>query len=249
MGEYVKCAITYGVEVTANNRSIDFKISGGGSELQATLRVGLYSPNSLKTEIARAMTLADPSNTYTVTIDRDISGGTQNRMTIATSGAFLSLLFATGTRAGSTSAALMGFTATDKTGATTYTGSSSVGTVLVPTYPPQDYQPLGTIHDARRAVNDSTGGRIETVSFQTFRNFQFRIKWIEEDSSEFDSFQALHIWLLRGGPIEFLGKVTEPSVVSIGVPLNLRTPVELNRMTPSFYDYFETPVYTFREQS
>lgn len=247
MGEYIQCSINFGIEITPLNRSIDFRIVSMGVEKQATLQVGLYNLTTLKTEIQRAMTAADPTNTYTVTIDRSVSGGTQNRLTIATSGAYLDLLFATGTRAASSSASLLGYTATDKTGATSYVGASTVGTLLVPTYPPQEIQPLGTIHDALRVENESTSGVIETVSFTTFRNFEFRLRWIEEGSSEFTTLQAYHIWLLRGGPIEFIEKITNTSNVSSGIPINLRTPLELSRMMPSMFDYFETPTYTFRE--
>lgn len=248
MSTYNLSSLNYGVEVTANNSSIDFKISGGGSQLNATLRVGLYSLSSLKTEVQRAMTAADATNTYTVTINRTTSGGTQNRITIATSGAYLSILFSTGTRAASSAATLLGFSG-DKTGNTTYTGTATAGTILLPTYPPQEHQPLGSIYDARRVVNDSTSGRIETVSFTTFRNFTFRFKWILEDSDEYTGFQNIVQWMLRGGPVEFVSDITDDTTLAVGIPINLRTPVELNRMVPGFYDYFETPTFTFREQS
>lgn len=248
MGDFVKCVINYGLEVTASNRSLDFKSSGGGPEKQATLRVGLYSLIALAQEVARAMTDADGgANLYTVTVDRTIGGGQQNRVTIETDGAYLDLLFATGTRTASTCATLLGFNVTDRTGATSYTGNNTAGKIIVPTYPPYDIQQPGTIHDARRSLNETTSGFVETVSFSTFRNFEFKIRYIEEDSSEFQQFQDFHIWLLRGGPIEFAQKISDPDDYAAGIPINLRTPIELNRMVPSHYDYFETPKYTFRE--
>lgn len=248
MSAYNLSSLNYGIEVTPNNSSIDFKISGGGSQLNASLRVGLYSLSSLKTEIQRAMRAADPTNTYTVTINRSVSGGTQNRLTIATSGAFLSILFVTGTRSGSSAGTLLGYSA-DQTGSTSYVATASCGSILLPSYPPQDFQPLGSIYDSKRSVNDSTSGRVETVSFTSFRNFTFRFKWIEEDSAEYSGFQNLILWMLRGGPVEFVSDITNDTTLAVGIPLNLRTPVELNRMVPGFYDYFETPTFTFREQS
>ena len=246
MSTYNLSSLNYGIEVTPNNSSVDFKTSAMGIQLNATLRVGLYSLTSLAREVARAMRAVDPSNTYTVTVNRAVSAGTQNRITITTSGAFLSILFSTGTRAGSSSGPLLGFSS-DQTGATSYTGSSSAGFILLPSYPPQDFQPLGSIYDAKRSVNDSTSGFIETVSFTSFRNFTFRFKWIEENSAEYTRFQNLVIWMLRGGPVEFVSDIADPATLAVGIPLNLRTPVELNRMVPGFYDYFETPVFTFRE--
>lgn len=248
MGLFAKCLINYGIEVTTFNNSLDFKASMGGPEKQATLRVGLYSVKSLAKEVARAMKAADAVNTYTVTVDRSVSGNTQNRIEIETNGAYLDLLFLTGTRTASNCATLLGYTVTDKTGATSYTTSTSCGSIIIPEYPPYEYQPLGSIHDARRSVNDSTSGVIETISFETFRNFEFQIKYIEEGSSDYAAFQAFHVWLLRGGPIEFIGGINDLNTLSVGVPINLRTPLELNRMTPGFYDFFETPKYVFREQ-
>lgn len=248
MGQFVQCLINYKLEVTTANRSLDFKSSFGGPEKQATLRVGLYSLTALAQEVARAMTDADGgANTYSVTVNRTIGGGTQNRLTISTSGAFLSILFATGTRTASTCAGMLGFNVTDRTGATSYDGNNTAGVIIIPTYPPYDLQQPGTIHDAKRSLNETTSGFVETVSFSTFRNFQFKIRYIEEDSAEFSAFQDFHIWLLRGGPIEFTPLITAPTVYASGIPINLRTPIELNRMVPSHYDYFETPSYTFRE--
>jgi len=246
MGEFIKCSINYGIEVTPLNSSIDFLIVSLGVEKRASLRVGLYNLTTLKTEIQRAMTVADPTNVYTVTINRGVSAGTQNRLSIATDGAYLDLLFSSGTRAASSISSLIGFTASDFTGGTSYQGTITVGNLIIPTYPPQDLQPLGTIHDSKRAENETTSGLIETVSFSYFRNFEFKIKWIEQYSAEFNAFQGLHIWLLRGGPVEFIEKITETGVVSSGIPINLRTPIELMRMA-SMFDYFESPNYTFRE--
>lgn len=247
MGLYNQCLINFGVQVTPNNRSIDFRTVSMGPEKQATLRVGLYSLTSLANEIRRAMSVADPSFTYTVTFNRAVSAGTQNRITISTSGGYLDLLLLTGTRSASSFAPLVGYSSTDKTGATSYTGQSSCGTILIPSYPPQDYQPIGSIHDSRRSSNDSTSGKIETVSFSYFRNFQFKIKWIEEGSTEYFNFQNFNIWMLRGGLIEFSESVNDANTYTVGAPINVRPPIELNRMVPGFYDYFETPVYTFRE--
>lgn len=248
MGEFVQCVINYKLEVTAANRSLDFKSSGGGPEKQASLRVGLYSLTALANEVARAMSDADGgANVYTVTVNRTIGGGTQNRVTIATDGVYLDLLFATGSRTASTCAGLLGYNVTDRTGSLSYAGNNTAGTIIVPTYPPYDLQQPGTIHDARRSLNETTSGLVETVSFSTFRNFQFKIRYIEEDSAEFSTFQDFHIWLLRGGPVEFAPKISAPTVYAAGIPISLRTPIELNRMVPGHYDYFETPVFTFRE--
>lgn len=248
MADFVKCTLNYRLEVTSSNRSLDFKSSPGGPEKQATLKSGLYSLTTLAREVSRAMTQADGgANTYTVTVDRTIGGGLQNRITISSSGAFLSLLFASGTRTASNCASLLGFNVADRTGGTSYSGNFSAGKIIVPTYPPFDLQPVGTIHDAKRSINETVNGLVEIVSFATFRNFEFKIKFIKENSQEYFDFQDFNLWLLRGGPVEFTPQVTAPDEYSTGIPINVKTPIELTRMLPSHYDYFETPKYTFRE--
>src|SRR5437868_3980949 len=102
----------YGFQVTELNRSIDFKDTSGGPELSATLTIGFYSLTSLMAEIKRAMQAVSGA-IYTVTADRTYLSGTENRVTISTSGTYLSILFQTGTRAASSCASLIGFNGTD----------------------------------------------------------------------------------------------------------------------------------------
>lgn len=85
--------IRYGLSVTAFNSSMDFKNSSGGSQISATLKTGFYSLTGLMDEVVRSMNAADPLNNYGYTIDRSVNSGTENRVTITTSGVFLSLLF------------------------------------------------------------------------------------------------------------------------------------------------------------
>lgn len=126
-----KSLLLYGLEVTVNNRSLDFEVSA--VQKLATLQLGYYSLTSLMTEIERAMNAADPSNEYTVTADRTINGGTENRITVSTNGSSLSLLFTTGPRAASSCGSLIGFSG-DQTGSTSYTGTSTAGIAIIPEY-------------------------------------------------------------------------------------------------------------------
>ena len=83
----------YGFEVTTSNNALDFKKVSGGTEVQATLRSGYYSLTGLMDEVARAMNAADPAHVYGYTINRNVNGGLECRVTITTNGTFLSLLF------------------------------------------------------------------------------------------------------------------------------------------------------------
>jgi len=91
----------YGFQVTEYNSSLDFKAVSGEPTRMATLRRGYYSLTSLGLEIARAMNAVDTDHIYTASVDRTVNGGLENRVSIATNGTFLSLLFGTGPRAAS----------------------------------------------------------------------------------------------------------------------------------------------------
>src|SRR5882672_1955093 len=123
-----KSLFLYNFTVTIANQNLPFKAASLGSQLNAVIPVGTYSLSTLATAIATAMNAVDPANTYTVTVNRTISSGTQNRITIATSGSFLSLLFSSGTTAAASIRDLISFGHADLTGATTYTNSATSGT-------------------------------------------------------------------------------------------------------------------------
>jgi hypothetical protein len=106
--------------IGATNNKINFKKSGGGSELTATISSGTYLPATLAAAIKTALETADGVNTYTVTYST-LTG----KWTIATSGAFLSILWLTGTNTAVSIGSSIGFDVTsDATGAVTYTGAN-----------------------------------------------------------------------------------------------------------------------------
>jgi hypothetical protein len=105
--------------VDASNNKIDFKESGGGSELTATITSDTYSPTTLAAEIKTQLE-AEGSETYTVSFST-----TTGLWTIASAGAYLDLLNSTGTNeAASLLKESLGFPDADKTGSLSYTGST-----------------------------------------------------------------------------------------------------------------------------
>lgn len=103
-------------KVTSTNNKINFKETGGGPELTATVSVGNYSVTTLKLAIKTAMEAASVNaRTYTVT-----QSGTTGKWTIAGS-TFLSLLFSTGTDAATSLRDVIGMASNDFTGNTSYT--------------------------------------------------------------------------------------------------------------------------------
>jgi len=103
--------------ITSSNNKLNFKESGGGPELTATLTAATYTAATLATEIKTQMEAVNGADT--ITVSRSAATG---KWTIATSGAFLSILFSTGTDAATSCRDVIGFGTNDYTGATTYTG-------------------------------------------------------------------------------------------------------------------------------
>lgn len=206
-----KSLFLYGFEITTANRSIDFKTSLIGVEYKATLSLGQYTLTQLLTEIERAMKAADPANTYTATAVRTYAGGLENRVNIATSGSFLSLLFATGSRASSSVATLIGFTATDHTGLTNYNGTVSAGTVLVPEYVAYSYLGPEFMRKNFGAVNIAADGTKEAITFSVQRFFQGEWKF-EPQAKVISQWAPLLDWLIQQKPFEFTPEISSPTV-------------------------------------
>lgn len=200
----------YGFEVTENNSSIDFKIAPGGSELRATLTLGFYSLSALLTEIERALTAIDVTNTYTASVNRNINGGKENRVTLATSGTFLSLLFATGSRAASTIAPLIGFPQTDQTGATTYTGTTSAGTALIPELVGYSYSDPTFDQKVFGSVNVSTSGKKEAIVWQIQMFVEVQFKY-EPEAKVMTEWSDLFNWAIQQRLFEFTKDITDPN--------------------------------------
>lgn len=104
--------------IDATNNKIDFKESGGGAELHATISSGTYTPTTLAAAIDAALTAAG-AVAYTVSYST-----TTGKWTITSAGAYLSILWLTGTNTAVSVASTIGFDpAADSTGGVTYTGS------------------------------------------------------------------------------------------------------------------------------
>lgn len=105
--------------VDSSNNKIDFKDSGGGSELTATLTSGTYSVSGLESEVESQMASVGAS-TYTCSYSESTG-----KWTLSSDGAAFELLNSSGTNVGSSLLVnSLGFASTDKTGALSYTGAS-----------------------------------------------------------------------------------------------------------------------------
>lgn len=234
------------------NSSIDFKAASGGPTLQATIQIGFYDLSSLLDAIVTALSTADVAHTYTATANRNIMGGTQNRVAITTSGPFLSLLFGSGPRIASSAAPLIGFGSIDYTGATSYIGSSSAGIAFLPNQTLDVSQlngyvfvPPTNMQKVFGAQNVSASGLTETISFGLQLFWQVQFKHII-DSYISTQWSALMIWAMQGRLVEFTPDITNPGVFYEGTMIVPLLSFTFKEMLPDFPNRWDTGVMKFR---
>lgn len=247
-----KSLFLYGLEVTSSNSSLDFRAVALETPREATLRRGSYSLEELAEEVVRALTELDSTNTYTYSIDRSVSGGTENRLTITSDGAFFELLFSSGPRTASNCASLIGFAVADQTGATSYQGTATAGTSLIPEYIGYNY--LSPDFDQRNfgAVNISASGVKEAIVFQIQQFWSVQFKYISKTKWE-DEWRGLMRWLIQQRPVEFIPEIATPSVVYDGTMESNQADGQgkafrAREMLPQFPNTFDTGVMRFRRR-
>lgn len=242
--------LLYGLEVTKFNQSLDFRAVSLGPILQATLNLGFYSLTSLMTEIKRALQAADPAHIYTVTANRTVNGGLENRVTISTNGVYLDLLYLSGPRTSTTVAPLIGFAVTDRTGATTYTGTLSCGTVLVPDFVGYNYLSTDFNHKVYGAVNVSASGVKEAVVFQIQKFWQVQFKY-ETQVKVVSEWLPLLDWAIQQRLLEFTPEISSPNTFFEGTIEKTSDDgkglgYKFMEMLPNYPFNYDTGLLTFR---
>lgn len=178
MAQNDRALFLYNTDVTQFNKYINFKNAALGPELTATIPIGNYTATELAFQIKKQLDLVDGVNTYTVGINRGVSAGLENRLTISSSGSYFSLLFATGTNAANAIWQVIGFNNQDYTSALSYTGYKSIGNVLVPEFAMLDYLPPNLYITQDGSKNVSAAGIKETLVFAQMQFTQAKWKWI-----------------------------------------------------------------------
>lgn len=248
-----KSLFLYGYEITALNRSLDFKAVSGGPVLLATLDLGFYSLSSLLLEIKRAMETVDLVNKYTVTASRTVNGGLENRVTIATNGSYLDLLFATGPRVISSVAPLIGFAATDRTGSLSYIGTLSSGTALVPDYVGYNYLGPEFNRSVFGALNISARGDKEAIVWNVQKFIQVEFKY-EPEAKVISEWTDFLTWAIEQKPFEFTPEISTGYVF---YEVTLETTQAdgkglgymMTEMLPEFPFYYRTGALKFRQKT
>ena len=251
-----KSLFLYGFEVTTSNQYLEFASLNTQTPLTAhvaVLSLGQYSLTGLAAEIARAMGTADPANTYAVTVNRSVAGGLENRVTIGTTGSFVTLFFGTGVRAAASARTLIGFLGSDYTGGVSYTGTFSAGTALVPSLVGYNYLGPEFIRNVFGAVNVSATGEKESVVYNIQQFFEVNFKY-EPKAKVLSEWALLMQWVIQQKPLEFTPEVTLPNVLyectlerSTGDGKGLG--YLMREMLPQFPNFYETGIMRFRRKS
>lgn len=247
----------FGFDIDGFNQFINFKSTSLGPVLTAVLTPGNYTGTEFMAEIKSAMELADANfaaKLYTVTLNRNISGGTSNLMTISTNGSFLSILFGTGPNATTNPSSIMGFANSDLTGSTTYSGFTNAGTILIPAMPTWNYLDPESYIMNDGTKNVSAAGIKETLVFTQMKFFQGQWKYItNKNDTQLTQWQAFLKYAVKQLKFEFTSSILEDPTVFFQCTLET-TPgdgngmgYKLNQMLgDGLYRFYDTGVMKFR---
>ena len=203
----------YGFDVTQDNQYLNF--DEGGPELTAQIDIGSYSFTDILTEVQTGLN-NQGALTYTVTLNR-----TTRSVTISATGTF-SLLISSGSNASTSIFSTLGFTGADLTGAATYTGAAA-GSIYQTQFPLQNYVPIGYLKEKIFSkVNESSSGRIETVSFGTRQFIEGNNEYITNitqpnngpvysNATGISDALAFLSFAIDKKPLEFMPDVADPS--------------------------------------
>lgn len=247
--------ILYGYEVGVSNQNLDFIAVSGGPVLTAQVPLGDYSLTTLLSAVAHALLSADPTSgqVYFATANRAVLGGLENRVTLAASGGlsgtFFSLMFGSGPHASTSIDGLLGFASTDRTGSTSYTGTTTTGTTLIPDFIGYNFADQNQQAKLLGAVNISASGLKESVVFneQYFIDVEFKY----EPKSKLAQWVGFRDWAIQQRPFDFTPEISSPSVFS---PVTFeKTQYDskgmgflMKEMLPDFPNYYTTGAINMR---
>jgi hypothetical protein len=204
----------YGWQITNQNKYIDF--NDGSGIKTAVLKVGYYSSSELMIEINKKMD-AQSSLDFTILFNR-----TTRKFTISSTSNF-TLLFSTGPNAAQSTAGLLGYTATDKTSASTYLAENVSGFEYSTQFYIQSFKDTSTNRKAiDGTVNKSASGVIEVIKFGNERfmegEFLFITNIVQESQSIIrtniqgrEDFIQFIEWCTEKAPVEFMKTENDPS--------------------------------------
>lgn len=163
--------------VTTTNFQLDFvEPNISAAELTADLNAGSRSHTELAEEVERALNAAG-QQTYTVTFDRD------TRIYTIASDDTIELLASSGTNVGTSAYSLLGYDATDLTGASSYAAQNAAGSQYEPLFPLQTFRGFEDIKEGiLPSINESASGEIEVITYGERQFMEFNITFITNET-------------------------------------------------------------------
>lgn len=204
----------YGIEIDTDNQNLNF--NEGGSELTAVIDAGTYTHTDFATAIKTALDAAG-ALTYTVTFNRD------DRTYTISAGSNFSLLVSSGSTVGSGPFSLIGFTGSDRTSASTYTGNTTSGSAYEPQFKFQSWVSDDDNQSKVDAqVNESANGEVEVVSFGSRKIIELNIKYatdrdvsksgqIKNNASGVANLRSFMQFAIGKGPFELMEDISDRS--------------------------------------
>lgn len=227
-------------------------------EITASLFVGSRTIEDLITEVERALNDSG-ANEYTVTIDR-----ATRIVTISADDTF-ELLVSSGASIGTGVFGLIGFTGSDRTGASSYIGDNAIGFSYVPQFQLQSFKSFDdNVDGVQSSINESAAGVVEVVTFGDVRFMEFNLfgitnlfktkgNPIENNPTGLEDTRALMEFLVKKSPVEFM--IDKDNVASFDKILLEST--RANRkgtgyrleelISRDLNDHYETGVLKFRK--
>lgn len=203
----------YGFIVDTESLSID--IDEGSGEFTATLAAGEYSFSDFIIETQRALNDSGA-------LDYIVSGDRVTRLITITGSGNFDLLVQTGAHAGASAFSLLGFTGSDRTGLSVYTGNSEAGFQYTPQFRLQSYIDQSIWQQAADAsINKTANGRVEIISFGIEKFFQWNINFatniyqssagpIINNPNGLNDLTKFMIYAITRSPIEFMPDKNDP---------------------------------------
>lgn len=255
-----RCKFYYGVEVLQDENFFDF--DEGSGELTATIAVGIYSPQEFATKLSAALSNAG-GQAYSVTFDR-----TARSLTISAAAPF-DILISSGSHAATTLYTNIGFSGgVDLTGASSYTGPSTIGIEFVPQFYLLDYVALEhNIQSVQASINETASGDVEVLKYGRKRFMECSLDFISnvKFNDDVDSFWTSDVQGVEK-VLDFLDSITQkgkaefmPDLNDVDTYFTLLlestetqrdgTGFKLKEMTEYGCDYFSSGKLIFREAS
>jgi hypothetical protein len=207
-------AFNYGHKITSDNQNINFS-ENGVDELTAIIPVGSYTLGDFVNAISVALNKYGTLD-YSVTLDR-----VTRKITISANASF-ELWVVTGSLINVSTFPLMGFTGTDRTGASTYESDSPSGYQYSPQFLLQNFTDFeDEQRKAEASISQTASGRVQVTSYGEVKIMSANITLatnipdqvaIRENLNGVSDLREFMIYSIEKNPLEFIPDENNPNI-------------------------------------